>query len=147
MNAPAVPASTVEALSRFPSSVRIRLMQIRTMIFAAAVEEGVSPLTESLKWGEPAYRNEAGRSGTTIRLGVVRSAPKDCAVLFNCKTTLVCSFRMHFADEFTFEGNRALIMPSTKPLPRDPLMLCLRAALTYRRKGTTGTPRQFAHFL
>ena len=40
----------------------------------------------------------------------------------------------HFDDVFTFDGNRALILPAKGPLPRVPLTLCLRAALTYHRR-------------
>jgi hypothetical protein len=80
------------------------------------------------------------KSGTTIRLGTTKSAPEECAVLFNCQTTLVEMFRTHFADDFAFEGNRALIVPVAGRLPEEPLMLCLRAALTYhRRKGGAGS--------
>jgi hypothetical protein len=135
MTSPPVSAPVAEALSRFPEPVRARLPEIRETIFAVAAEtEAVGPLTETLKWGEPAYLTEASKSGTTIRLGVTRSAPEECAVLFNCKTTLVETFRIHFADTFAFEGNRALLVPTAGPLPREPLMLCLRAALTYHRR-------------
>jgi hypothetical protein len=137
MTSPPVPRPVAEALSRHAEPVRARLFEIRETIFAVAAEtDGVGPLTETLKWGEPAYLTEASKSGTTIRLGSTGSAPEECAVLFNCRTTLVETFRTHFADDFAFVGNRALIVPITGPLPRQPLMLCLRAALTYhRRKG------------
>ena len=41
--------------------------------------------------------------------------------------------RAQFGDVFAFEGNRALIIPATGPLPLAPLAFCLRAALTYHR--------------
>ena len=137
MTSPPVPGPDAEALSRYPAQVRARLLEIREIVFAVAAEtEAIGPLTETLKWGEPAYLTEACRSGTTIRLGTTKSAPEDCAVLFNCKTTLVGMFRTHFPDAFAFEGNRALIVPASGALPREPLKLCLHAALTYhRRKG------------
>jgi hypothetical protein len=140
MTSPPVSGPVAEALSRFPEPVRARLLDIRETIFAVAAKtEAVGPLTETLKWGEPAaYLTEASKSGTTIRLGV-RSAPEECAVLFNCKTTLVETFRTHFADTFAFEGNRALLVPTAGPLPREPLMLCLRAALTYHRRKRAGS--------
>lgn len=135
MKSPPVPGPISEALSRYPEQVRVRLLEIREMIFAVAAEtEGSGPLTETLKWGEPAYLAGASKSGTTIRLGSTRSAPQDCAVLFNCKTSLVETFRNHFPDDFTFEGNRALLVPVARTLPREPLKLCLRAALTYHRQ-------------
>lgn len=132
-----IPQPVAEALSRYPAPIRARLLEIRALIFAEAeATPGVGPLSETLKWGEPAYLTEASKSGSTIRLGMVNSAPDDCAVLFNCKTTLIDSFRSRFGDTFRFDGNRALLVDGTRPLPQLPLGLCLRAALTYhRRKG------------
>lgn len=135
MTSPPVPAAVAEVLSRYPAQLRARLLEIREMIFAAAAETGgAGPLTETLRWGEPAYLTQISKSGTTIRLGTTRSAPEACAVLFNCKTTLVETFRTHFPDDFAFEGNRALVMPVNRPLPHEALKLCLRAALTYHRR-------------
>ncbi|KFL26721.1 hypothetical protein JP74_11540 [Devosia sp. 17-2-E-8] len=135
MNTPPVPEPVARALSHYPAPVGARLLEIRALIFAVAAQtEGVGPLTETLKWGEPAYLTEASRSGTTIRLGATKSAPDAGAVLLNCKTSLIETFRASFADIFAFEGNRAIIVPMTVPLPRAPLALCLRAALTYHRK-------------
>lgn len=140
MTSPPVPDPVAEVLSRYPDAVRLRLWEIRETIFAVAAQtEGVGPLSETLKWGEPAYLTEASKAGTTIRLGTIRSAPDDCAVLFNCRTTLVEMFRTQFAGDFTFEGNRALVVPTAGPLPYEPLAFCLRAALTYHwRKSTWG---------
>nr|WP_246810730.1 DUF1801 domain-containing protein [Ensifer sp. ENS09] len=110
------------------------MLEIREIVFSVAAEtQDIGALTETFKWGEPAYLTEARKSGSTIRLGTTQSAPDKCAVLFNCKTTLVETFRAHFADDFAFEGSRALIVPATGALSREPLMLCLRAALTYHR--------------
>lgn len=128
-----LPAAMAEALNRYPGPVRARMLDIRRMIHAVAAQtEGVGPLTETLKWGEPAWLTGASRSGTTIRLGTVRSAPQDCAMLFNCRTTLVETFRAQFPDVFVFEGNRALVLPGIAPLPEAPLAACIKAALTYR---------------
>ena len=137
MTSPKMPAPVAEALSRYPDPVRARLLEIRRTIFTVAAQtEGVGPLTETLKWGEPAYLTEQSRSGTTIRLGTLKTMPDKCAVFFNCKTRLIDTFRTHFSDDFDFEGNRALIIPVTGPLSDGPLAFCLRTALTYhRRKG------------
>jgi hypothetical protein len=142
MTSPPVPEPVADALSRYPEPVRARLLEIREAIFAIAAEtEGVGPLTETLKWGEPAYLTKASKSGTTIRLGTPKSAPGKCAVFFNCKTTLVETFRTHFSSDFYFEGNRALVLSSTVPVPEEPLALCLRAALTYHRRKRAGSGR------
>lgn len=144
MTVPPVPEAICRALSRHPENRRERLLDIRHMIFTVAAEIGdVGPLTETLKWGEPAYLTEVSRSGTTIRLGATREAPDDSAVLFNCKTSLIDMFRTAFPADFKFEGNRALVIPAECAIPRTPLLFCLSAALTYhRRKGTRACNRR-----
>jgi hypothetical protein len=135
MSPPALPAALSETFERYSTDVSQRLLQIRSLIFhTAANTPGVGVLTETLKWGEAAYLTRASGSGTTIRLGSPKSAPDCCAVFVNCQTTLISDFRSHFADAFIYEGNRALIIPANAPLPERPLVLCLRAALTYHQR-------------
>ncbi|OKH87836.1 DUF1801 domain-containing protein [Thalassospira sp. TSL5-1] len=134
MSIPALPAALSETFAHYRADVNARLLQIRSLIFTTAADmPDVGPLTETLKWGEAAYLTEASGSGTTIRLGTTKSAPDCCAVFVNCQTTLISDFRSHFADDFIFEGNRALIIPAHAPLPKEPLILCLRSALTYHQ--------------
>ena len=59
-----------------------RLHEMRALIFAAAEATGTAPLTETLKWGQPAYL-PAKRAGTTIRLGVEGGHP---ALFVHCQT-------------------------------------------------------------
>ena len=125
-------AATFDA---FPARVGARLLEVRKLIFeTAAGIEGVGPLTETLKWGEPAYLTEATGSGSTIRLGWFRSSERECAVLFNCRTTLVDDFRNRFPDLFAYEKSRAILLDPRKPLPRAQLSACLAMALTYHRR-------------
>lgn len=138
MTAPPVPNDVSDAISHYPEPVRARLLEIRTMIYRLADDiEDIGPLTETLKWGDPAYLTEVSRSGTTIRLGTTKQRPNDSAVLFNCKTRLVDMFRTPFSADFMFEGNRALVIPANKVLPREPLLFCLHTALNYHRRKRT----------
>jgi hypothetical protein len=130
-----MPADVARAFAAFPERVRARLLEVRELIFeTAAAIEGVGPLTETLKWGEPAYLTQATCSGSTIRLGWFRSPERDCAVLFNCRTTLVDDFRERFPGVFVYEKNRAIVLDASKPLPKAPLSSCLGMALTYHRR-------------
>jgi hypothetical protein len=132
---PPLPADVAGALSVFPDHVRARLLEVRDLVFETAADiEGVGPLTETLKWGEPAYLTEATRSGSTIRLGWFRSSERECAVLFNCRTTLVDDFRERFPGVFAYEKNRAILLDAREPLPKAPLSTCLGMAITYHRR-------------
>lgn len=132
---PAIPADVAVAFAAFPEPVRVQLLEVRRLIFATASETaGIGPLTETLKWGEPAYLTEATGSGSTIRLGLPKSPGGMGAVLFNCRTTLVETFRVQFPEVFPYQSNRAILLDPSVPLPTEPLSMCLAMALTYRRQ-------------
>ena len=128
----AMPAEVAVAFEAFPAPVRRRLLEIRGLIFRSAETlDGVGPLTEALRWAQPAYLTEATGAGSTIRLGRTGGLELECAVFFNCQTTLVEEFRDQFADVFRYQKNRAILLDASAPLPEPPLSLCLGMALTY----------------
>jgi hypothetical protein len=130
-----MPATVAAVFAAYPECVRARLLEVRELIFDTAADiEAVGPLTETLKWGEPAYLAEATGSGSTIRLGRSRSPERECAVLFHCRTTLVDDFRERFPGVFAYEKNRAILLNARDPLPVPPLSTCLGMALTYHRR-------------
>lgn len=132
---PVMPAEVAAAFSAFPAPVRDQLLEVRQLIFAtAAATASVGPLTETLKWGEPAYLTEATGSGSTIRLGMPKAAGGQGAVLFNCRTTLVDTFRARFPETFSWQGRRAILLDPSGPLPAGPLAVCVGLALTYHRR-------------
>jgi hypothetical protein len=132
---PPMTANVSAAFEALPAETRDRLKTLRALIFAtAAATPGVGPLTETLKWGEPAYLTEASKSGSTIRLGVPKGAPARCAIYLNCKTSLVEEYRAAFADVLAFEGNRAVLLDSEQPLPKQALAQVFAMALTYHRR-------------
>ena len=118
----------------YPPAIRSKAMALRRLIFAtAAATDGVGPITETLKWGEPAYLTAASGSGSTIRIGWKKSAPGRYGLYFHCQTRLVETFRAQFPDLFVFEGNRAIVFEATDTVPAEPLAMCIAAALTYHR--------------
>lgn len=117
----------------YPDAVAERLMELRELILTTAAEiGGVGQLTETLKWGEPAYLTEASKSGSTIRIGWKASDPESYAIYLNCQTTLVDTYRTRF-PELIYQGNRAICLSVTKPLPRHSIRECIALALTYHR--------------
>lgn len=121
-------------LKEQPAGIKSRLLELRTLILeTAAATEGVGALTETLKWGEPAYLPEQPKVGTTIRINASKIVGGGTAMFFNCNTTLVETFREHYPDTFVFERNRALHFKPDEPLPVAELRHCIALALSYHR--------------
>lgn len=127
-----MPLEVAGVFDGLPPEARKLLCELRTLIFETA--DGlpeVGTLTETLKWGEPAYLTEETRSGSTIRLGWKSATPDAAHLYFNCRTDLVDRFRAMCGDDLICEGNRAIALPLTEPIPRGALEVCIEAALTY----------------
>jgi hypothetical protein len=118
------------------------LLALRDTVFdVAASIDGVGPIEETLRWGEPAYLTSASRSGSTIRLGWKRAVPTECAMYFICTTNLVETFRVHFPHELIYGGNRAIIFRAGAKIHQGAAEFCIAAALTYHwGKDSTKSP-------
>ncbi|MEO7888323.1 MAG: DUF1801 domain-containing protein [Polaromonas sp.] len=128
-------AGVAQVFASYPPDLRRKLMVLRQLILETAADTpGVGPIEETLKWGEPAYLTPHSKSGSTLRLGPVKSSPSRYALYFNCNTTLVDTFRTVFPHELRYEGNRAIVLEVADALPHDALAFCIQAALTYHRK-------------
>jgi hypothetical protein len=125
-----------EVFDAWPPPVRARLLALRELIYATAADTpGVGALGESLKWGQPAYAPAASRRGASLRIGTQRGDAAHYAAFFNCQTTLVATFRDLYPDAFTFQGNRAIILPVGAPPATEALAHCITLALTYHAKA------------
>lgn len=130
---PPIPPAVSAAFDAFPAPARNRLLELRQIVFRVANEKDVGPLTETLKWGEPAYLTEATRAGTTIRLGWNRNTPDHVAIYVNCQTNLVDRFKATFFDAVECSGNRALLQRIEGPTQTGILAICIGMALTYHQ--------------
>lgn len=123
------------AFKAYPEPVGARLRALRQLIFeVAAATEGVGPIEETLKWGQPAYLTAKSKSGSTIRIGQLKAWPGHYALYVHCQTTLVGDFKALYPDDFRFEGNRALWFDADRPPAPDALRHCIALALTYHRR-------------
>lgn len=113
---------------------RTAMMSLRALIFeVASANSAVGILTETLKWGVPSYLTEKSKSGSTIRISWSAAKPKQAALYFNCKTTLVDRMRDVYPDTFTFQSNRVAAYSIDARMPREALMHCIEMALLYHR--------------
>ena len=121
-----------QKFNSYPKHIKPKMESLRNLIYETAKNTGgVGELEETLKWGEPAYLTSKTKSGTTIRIDWKPKNPDQIGMYVNCNTTLVSTFRSLFADDLKFEGNRAIVFPVKKPIPKKQLMICIRMALRY----------------
>jgi Domain of unknown function (DU1801) len=128
--------------SAYPRPIKARLLALRRLIFdTAKTTKGVGALQETLKWGQPSYLTAETKSGSTIRIDHVKSAAQQYAVYFHCQTDLVATFRELYPTEFSYGGNRSILLNAEDDIPEPALRHCVALALTYhlnKRKAVRG---------
>ena len=120
-------------VSAWSAPAQSLLWTCRDLFYTIAASAETGLLDETLKWGQPSYLTEATKSGTTIRLAFSEKHPDHLGLYVHCQTNLVDRYRERFPDEFTYEGNRAVLIPTRAPLPKDALIHVIAMALTYHR--------------
>ncbi|MCW9708213.1 DUF1801 domain-containing protein [Fodinibius salsisoli] len=121
-----------QKFSSYPDKIKPKMEILRDLIYEVAKNtEGVGKLEETLKWGEPAYLPSQTKSGTTVRIDWKPKSPDQIGMYVSCNTTLISTFRTMFGDDLNFEGNRAIVFPVDKPIPKKQLMICIQMALRY----------------
>jgi len=116
-----------------PAPVRQGMLALRNLVLSVAAEQPeVGPITEALRWGEPAYLTPVSRSGSTIRIG--RPKTGGFALYCNCQTSLIVDFRDSIGDSFRYEGNRAVLFRTVDEIDADRLSLLVARALTWHRR-------------
>mgnify|MGYP000036742373 CR=1 FL=1 len=128
---PAFHNSTVAAVfDGFPAESRAGLLALRRLIFECAAERPeIGAITETLKWGQPAYSAEVTHAGTTLRLGVPKTG--GYAIYVHCQTTVVPQFRDMFSDAFSYDGNRAVLFDAPQAPDLEKLRFLVMSALCY----------------
>ena len=123
----------VEAVfDAYPKPLKAKLLALRRLIFdTAKTTKGVGALQETLKWGQPSYLTPETKSGSTIRIDQVKSTPGQYAVYFHCQTNLVETFRELYPKEFSYGGNRSILLNAKGEVPEAALRHCVALALTY----------------
>lgn len=115
-----------------PKRAGDELLRLRELVHRVAGEiEGVGPLAESLKWGEPSYTPAKAGVGSSVRLAALRDGR--VAMHFICHTGLVERFRELYPDVFDYQGKRSILIEPGRPLDEQALSHCVAMAMTYHR--------------
>ncbi len=120
-----------EVVGTYPIKVKDKFYLLRELLLnEASMDEAIGRIEETLKWGEPAYLTSSSKSGSTIRIAWKTKNLGQIGIYFNCKTTLVDTYRSIF-PELSFEGSRAILLNINETIPEDILRECFAIALTY----------------
>jgi hypothetical protein len=128
-------AAVAAVFAAYPPAIRAKALRLRALILSTAARtQGVGPLEETLRWGEPSYIPSQSKSGSLVRIGWKSREPDRVALHFHCQTNLVETFRRLHPETFAFAGNRSLLFAAKAALPLAPLRQCIALALTVRLK-------------
>lgn len=130
--------SIESVVAGYPPKLRPTIKKLRKLVREVAKSNAdVGELVETLKWGQPSFLPKRPRIGTTVRMDAVSEDPVRVALYFHCQTTLVETFRELYSDTLNFEGNRAIVLDASRPLPEAELRHCIEMALTYHKAKRT----------
>jgi hypothetical protein len=118
----------------YPDGVRDKLLALRALVFdVAAGTDGVGPLTETLKWGQPSYLTAETGSGSTVRIDALKDGA-GYAIYFHCQSGQVEKFREIYPDAFAYQGSRAMVFSKGDRVPTRALRHCVALALTHHSR-------------
>lgn len=124
-------AEVQQVFDNYPSPALKRMQELRSLIIESASElEEVYELEETLKWGEPSY---ISKYGSTLRIDWKQKAPDQFAMYFKCTSKLVETFREVYPNDFSYEGNRAIVFKLDETIPKEKLKECIKATLRYHK--------------
>lgn len=102
MSAPSSPA--VQAVfDGYEADKRDGLLRLRALIMETAANLD-APLSEELRWGQPAYLTPRG---STLRLGTPKAG--GFALFAHCQTDIISTFASIAPAHYRFDGNRAVL--------------------------------------
>ena len=133
----ASPAPTPDvqaAFNAFPEPAREGLMQLRDLIFARAADlPRIGPLTEALRWGQPAYLTLQTGAACSLRIGLPPTShgPDGFALFVHCRTDLIETFLAGPGHGHRTIGSRAVLFRSAQDIAPQPLALLINRALTW----------------
>ena len=114
--------------SSYPDHIRPIMQELRSLILSVSENNELGVIEETLKWGEPAYLT---KHGSTVRIDWKAKHPNNLFIYFNCKTTLIETFKEIYFDVFKFEGSRAIVLNIDESIPKYELRDCIIMSLRY----------------
>lgn len=130
MQLPAMPPAVQAVYDGCTSPVRQGLAQLRHLVFAQAERmPHIGPLTEALRWGEPAFLTPQTGAACSLRIGPVRAG--GFGLFVHCKSGLIEGFRAGPGAGLRFSGTRAVLFDSVADIDPAQISLLIGQALGF----------------
>jgi hypothetical protein len=130
MNFPAMPMQVQAVFDACPVPVRQGLLQLRGLILTEAAQmPQIGPVTEALRWGQPAFLTLQTGAGCSLRIGPVKSG--GFGQFVHCQSGLIPAFAAGPGAGMRFEGTRAVLFATVAEIQAAPLALLIGRALGF----------------
>ncbi|WP_390914400.1 hypothetical protein [Pseudosulfitobacter sp. SM2401] len=121
------------AIQVWPKPAQNQFHAIRAIVQDAAKTAEIGALSETLKWGQPSWMPQKSGIGSTLRVAWSDKHPDEIGLFVNCNSTLSEQIRTLYPASFRYQGNRALYLGLSAPLPEQAIHHCAHLTLTYHR--------------
>lgn len=130
---PPLAPDLLNTFALWPDAAQSHALTIRTTCWQVAEAAQTGPLSESLKWGQPAWRPIRPRTGSTLRLSWNAATPDRLDLFVDCKTDLAARITERFPDAFDSDERRRLSVATDRALPMEALRHLAQLTFTYHR--------------
>lgn len=128
MSVVAPPANVAAALNSGCPAQRAGKARLRQIVLDRGAEiEGVGPVVEDLRWGQPAFLTPRTKAGSSLRIA---DRGDGFALFVHCQTDLIARLREIYGDTIRTEKTRALMFQDADFDP-EPASLLAGWALSY----------------
>jgi len=127
------PPPILDCIARWPDATQVHFSDLRRIAHDVAHAADIGHLSESLKWGQPAWRPARLRIGSTLRVDWSPAAPDRLMAFVDCKTDLAAQMSTRFPGQFHNDGRRALAFDLDVPVDRDAVWQLAHLTFTYHR--------------
>ena len=127
-----IPPAISKVIDACVPDVQTGLYHLRQLILTCAARlPAIGPVTEALRWGQPAFLTLETGAAASLRIGPV---PDGFALFVHCQTNLIAAFLSGPGAGFRTQGSRAVLFHGPDDIIDAPLTLLVGSTLTYRQR-------------
>ncbi|MFT6674686.1 MAG: hypothetical protein ACJAVM_000869 [Sulfitobacter sp.] len=128
------PAPLLTLIAKWPGPAQQGLWACRAIFHDVAAQAGIGVLEESLKWGQPSWRPQRPRTGSTLRISWDAATPQILPLFVDCKTDLAARMQTLYPDLAANDGRRRIGFDLHGALPAQAIAHLAQMTFCYHLK-------------